>query len=336
MLVAASEQWIPHVGLPITGKDTATTFMEQTSVIAQIPASTSNCGPGFDTLGVALSLYNFFQVDLREDAEIEAASGADTVLQNMVQEAALAFYARSELPVRGFTYALWGEIPAARGLGSSASIRAGVVASLNRLFDNPLSTADLIALVSSLDHAPDNTCAAFAGGFCVARTDPETGAYREHLRFVLPESLVFVAVSPALEVRTSDSRGLLPQSLPFDDVVQSLNSLAFLVAAFASGDFSRLNGAVTDRIHQPYREALNPFAHEAIAAGAEAGGYTGWLSGSGSTVICIAPVRRALRVGDAMGEVFAQNQIQHRIHRLAADNRGLVVDYAEASKALRK
>jgi homoserine kinase len=297
------------------------------SVLVQVPASTSNCGPGFDTLGVALQLYNFVRIEPALSAVIEPleSASADPVLQQMVEGAARAYFEATDTEFHGFRYAIWGEVPVARGLGSSATIRAGIVAGLNALDGSPLTLARCITLVSRLDHAPDNTCAAFAGGFCVARTDPESGAYREHLRFEVPESLAFVAVSPELEVKTEESRRILPQQLPFNEVAQSLNSLAFLVAAFASGDYERLNGAVNDRIHQPYREVLNPFAREAIAAGCEAGGYTGWLSGSGSTVVCLAPVRRALRVGNAMGEVFKQNGVRSRIHPLATDNRGLTI-----------
>lgn len=297
------------------------------SVVIQVPASTSNCGPGFDTLGVALQLYNFVRIELSESGAIEAADSEqnEPTLKRMVSEAASAYFEATDTQPQGFRYSIWGEVPIARGLGSSSTIRAGVVAGLNALDGSPLTLVRCIELVSRLDHAPDNTCAAFAGGFCVARTDPETGLYREHLRFELPESLSFVAVSPEWEVRTEDSRRILPQQLPFNEVAQSLNSLAFLVAAFASGDYERLNGAVNDKIHQPYREVLNPFAREAIAAGCEAGGYTGWLSGSGSTVVCLAPVRRALRVGNAMAEVFKQNGLRSRIHPLAADNRGLTI-----------
>jgi homoserine kinase len=299
------------------------------SVLVQVPASTSNCGPGFDTLGVALQLYNFVRIVPVAGAVIEPLEPdhVDPLLQQMVADAAQAYFEATDTESHGFRYALWGEVPVARGLGSSATIRAGIVAGLNALDGSPLTLARCIALVSRLDHAPDNTCAAFAGGFCVARTDPETGAYREHLRFEVPESLAFVAVSPDMEVKTEESRRILPQQLPFNEVAQSLNSLAFLVAAFASGDYERLNGAVNDRIHQPYREVLNPFAREAIAAGCEAGGYSGWLSGSGSTVVCLAPVRRALRVGNAMAEVFKQNGVRSRVHPLATDNHGLTIRF---------
>ncbi len=296
------------------------------SVLVQIPASTSNCGPGFDTLSIALSLYNFVRLTLREDSSIVAVGSSEgDGTQQMVEEAAQSFAALAGVDLEGFDYEIWGEVPFARGLGSSSTIRAGVVAGLNTLYGSPLDQEAMIRLTTKLDNAPDNACAAFAGGFCIARTEPRTFAYREHVRFELPDSLVFVAVSPNYEVLTENSRRVLPDSIPFNDVVRSANSLAFLVGVLVSGDFARLKGAVNDYIHQPYRELLNPFGHESIEAGCHAGAYTGWLSGSGSTVICVTDVAHARAVGEAMQQVYQVNNTKARVYRLSTDNTGLTV-----------
>jgi homoserine kinase len=183
----------------------------------------------------------------------------------------------------------------------------------------------MIRLTTKLDNAPDNACAVFAGGFCIARTEPSTFAYREHVRFSLPDSLTFVAVSPDYQVLTENSRRVLPDSIPFNDVVRSANSLAFLVGVLVSGDFARLEGAVNDYIHQPYRELLNPFGHESIEAGCHAGGYAGWLSGSGSTVVCVTSQARAQAVATAMEKAYTVNGVRSRAYRLITENRGLTV-----------
>jgi homoserine kinase len=95
-----------------------------------------------------------------------------------------------------------------------------------------------------------------------------------------------------------------------------------------SGDFARLDGAVNDYIHQPYRERLNPFGHESIEAGCHAGAYTGWLSGSGSTVICVTSPGQAHAVATAMEAVYANNGKKSRAYRLITDNCGLSVNEA--------
>lgn len=297
--------------------------MDQQTVTVQVPASTSNCGAGFDTLSIALSLYNFVRLTRREDCLIRATETVDSGTQAMVEAAAAGFFDLSGLEAFGFDYEIWGEVPRARGLGSSSTVRAGVVAGLNALCGLTLDEAAMIGLTTRLDNAPDNACAAFAGGFCIARTNPDVFTFREHVRFDLPESLVFTAVSPAYEVLTDDSRRVLPDALSFDDVVRSVNSLAYFVGVMVSQDYSRLKDAVNDYIHQPYREKLNPFGRESIEAGCHSGAYTGWLSGSGSTVVCLSDTVVALEVGNAMQAVYAANGVQARAYRLTVDNQGL-------------
>jgi homoserine kinase len=295
------------------------------SVVVQAPASTSNCGSGFDTLSIALSLYNFVRLTSRQDGEIVSLSPAKVGTQEMVEEATYSFEQAAAIETGGFDYEIWGEIPAARGLGSSSTIRASVIAGLNHLSGGVLDLEAMIRLTTKLDNAPDNACAAFAGGFCIARTEPKNFAYREHVRFELPDSLVFVAVSPGYEVLTENSRRVLPDTIPFSDVVRSVNSLSFLVGVLVSGDFERLRGAVNDFIHEPYRELLNPFGREAIEAGCNSGAYTGWLSGSGSTVVCVTDWERVQAVAGAMEQIYAANGTKCRAYRLTVDNQGLRV-----------
>ncbi len=299
--------------------------MSQRSIIIKAPASTSNCGPGFDTLSIALSLYNFVRMVERKDDAIRPIDAVNEATQAMVEEAALSFAATTGVDSIGFDYEIWGDVPEARGLGSSSTIRAAIVAGLNKLNGGLLDMEAMIRLTTKLDNAPDNACAVFAGGFCIARTEPQNFAYREHVRFNLPETLSFVAVSPDYKVLTDTSRRVLPDTIPYNDVVRSVNSLAFLVGVLVSGDFQRLNGAVNDFIHQPYRELLNPFGHESIEAGCHVGAYTGWLSGSGSTVVCVTSSEQSLEVANAMQQVYTANKVKSRAYRLMTDNRGLTV-----------
>lgn len=297
--------------------------MSLKTVLVQIPASTSNCGPGFDCLSIALTLYNFVRLTFRDDAVIAAFDQGKPGTQQMVEEAALSFAQAAGVHTPGFNYEIWGDVPMARGLGSSSTLRAGIIGGLNHYLGQPLDQDAAIRLTTKLDHSPDNACAAFSGGFCISRTDPKSFAFLGHLRFELPESLAFAAVAPDYKVMTEDSRRVLPDVLPFKDVVSSSSSLAYLVGILISGDFKRLEGAVHDAIHQPYRHLLNPFGHESIVAGCDSGAYTGWLSGSGSTVICLCAPAQTQAVLEAMQQVYQVNGIQSRAYRLRSDNQGL-------------
>ena len=300
--------------------------MSQKTVLVQIPASTSNCGPGFDCLSIALALYNFVRLTVRGDKTIAPVGDLNPGAQAMIEEVALSFEQAAAVNLPGFDYEIWGEVPLARGLGSSSTVRAGIIAGLNHLLGHPLDSEAAIRLTTKLESSPDNACAAFSGGFCIARMDPNTSAYQHHIRFELPRSLAFATVSPDYQVMTDDSRRMLPDTLPFKDVVRTTNSLAYLVGVLASGDFERLKGAVDDCIHQPYRELLNPFGHESIEAGCHSGAYAGWLSGSGSTVICVCASAVVNQVSDAMQKTYELNGIKSRAYRLFADNQGLRIN----------
>ncbi len=294
----------------------------------RIPASTSNCGPGFDTLGIALTLYNHIRLTPTGKEVIaydgDAAAFHESAM-TMVRVAADAFFAGTGTKRFGFGFDMSGDVPRARGLGSSVTLRAGILAGMNAAAGEPLTRKDLVALVAELEGHPDNAAAAILGGFCVSRTCPDTGRFLDALRFDVASSLSFVVVSPDKEVLTATSRATLPESLEFFDVVKSLNSLAYIVSVFALGEYERLRHGVTDFLHQPTRVPGIIGAREAIAAGLEAGAFSGWLSGSGSSVLCVGPESVARAVGDAMSEAFSRQGTECGVYLLKSDNQGLVV-----------
>ena len=160
----------------------------------------------------------------------------------------------------------------------------------------------------------------------MARCSPEKNDYVGTVRIPLPNTLRFVVTSPSVELLTKESRGVLPATLPYFDAVKSINSAAYVVAILATGDYARLRGAVSDFMHEPYRLPKIRGGREAIAAGVAAGGYTGWLSGSGSSVLCVCEAGAAAAVGAAMVAAFAAVGVPSEARDLAADNVGYVVE----------
>ncbi len=296
------------------------------SITVRVPGSTSNCGAGFDTLGLALSVYNRVTITLVDGPAIRGHAVSDEAARDMVSAAAARFHAATATPARGFVYSITGDVPPARGLGSSVTVLAGIVAGLNALHGSPLSRQAITAIVTALEGHPDNAAAGVLGGFCVARCDPATGAYLDTVRIPIPARVAFVVVSPAVEVLTKQSRGVLPATLPYFDAVRSINSATFLTAAMATGDFAKLRHAVGDFMHEPYRLPGIPGGREAITAGIAAGAYTGWLSGSGSSVLCVADEATAPTVADAMSRAFQQAGLRAEARTLRADNDGLAVE----------
>lgn len=185
------------------------------SVVIRIPASTSNCGAGFDTLGLALDLYNRVTVSRAPGFVPVPDRPADDRAAPMVAEAAIAYARAAGHPAEGFRYRIDGNVPPARGLGSSVTVIAGVIAGLDALHESSISRQRLVGLVSAIEGHPDNAGASILGGFCVSRTDPATGAYVDSQRFEVPAHVAFVVASPPVEFATKESRGALPRCCPF-------------------------------------------------------------------------------------------------------------------------
>ena len=294
-------------------------------VTVRVPGSTSNCGAGFDTLGLALSIYNDITLTRGDWRGARAAAPGDAAGLDMADEAARLYFVRAGVEEFGFAFRITGDVPMSRGLGSSVTLRAGVVAGLNELAGTRLTKDDLCSLVTQLEGHPDNATPAVIGGFCVARSDPHTGELLGVLRKPIGRELAFVVVSPDQELETKKARGILPKEIPYFDAIKSVNSAAYVVAAFVSGEYDRLHDAVRDFLHEPYRLPLIPGAKSAIEAGVAAGALTGWLSGSGSSVLCVARPKSATRVGKAMAAAFVAHKVSATIHQLHADNTGLYV-----------
>lgn len=276
-------------------------------VTLRVPASTSNLGSGFDTLGLAVNLYN--RVTLRR-CEGKASHAA------MIEEAAKAFFKWAKVKKFGFEMEIDGDIPVARGLGASGALRAAVVAGLNRLSGGNLSPEKVLELVTDLEGHPDNASPALWGGCTVSG---RVGREVRCLRFRVSPQLAIIALIPDFKVSTEEARRLVPENFSKADTAHSLNRSALIASAFAARNYEALRGLFDDRLHQPYRELLVPQLPSVIRAGERAGAIGGFLSGSGSAIICLTSGSEE-KVARAMKREVAN--CETRI--LRADNRGLV------------
>ncbi len=270
------------------------------SVTVSVPGTSANLGPGFDTLGLALRLHNRARVTPVKGREITITSplaeDARAGATDLVREAATLFYRRTRKPFAGFDIELTGDVPIARGLGSSVTVRLGTVAALNEITRAQLTRQDLFQIVAELEGHPDNAAPATFGGFTASTM---VHGVARAVRFPIPRHFQFVTLIPPFEVPTSEARRLVPLTFSKADTVHCLTRVSVITAAFAAGEAEALRGLFDDRIHQPYREKLIPQLSAVLRAGERAGAVGGWLSGSGSTMICLAidrveAVRRAM------------------------------------------
>jgi homoserine kinase len=274
--------------------------MQQITV--RVPASTSNLGPGFDCLGVALRIYN----------DITVTRGGKFRLPLITGEAARLFFAHARRAPFSFSVSIKGSVPASRGLGSSATIRLGILHALNLLSGNPLDRLSIFHLCAQLEGHPDNAAPASFGGFTVVRA-------HNVQRFTISRRLYFVLLIPDLEIKTSTARNILPLRIARADAIKSCANACAITAAFASCNYSGLRGTFADRLHQPFRQKLIPFLPRTIAAAEKAGALGAFLSGSGSTIAAVT-LKNPQRIAEAMRRKIDNHSARTII--VSADNRG--------------
>jgi homoserine kinase len=277
--------------------------MQQVTVRA--PASTSNLGPGFDCLGVALSLYN----------QVTIKSGTAGGSSRMVRDAARKFFAVANCRPFDFSCDIRGNVPIGRGLGSSVTVRLGVLHALNEIARTNLSRDELFKLCAELEGHPDNAAPASFGGFTIAR-----GADVQH--FKVSPQLRFILLIPSFEIATIEARRLLPADILRTNAARNTANVAAIAAAFATRDYKRLRGCFVDYLHQPFRKKLVPFLDRVITAAERAGALGAFLSGSGSA-ICALALGDSKKIAAAMLRAARLFHTQTVITR--ADNRGVRV-----------
>jgi homoserine kinase len=271
-------------------------------VTVRVPASTSNLGPGFDCLGIALRVYN----------NVTVSRGRGGSASTMVRVAAAAFFDRAQRQPFPFSCAIAGDVPACRGLGSSATVRLGVINGLNELAGRPLQRREIFEICSKLEGHPDNAAPAAYGGFNVVRDG-------QRQTFTVSAQLHFVLLVPNFEIATEQARCVLPSRVDRLHAVENCRNACALTAALASREYEKLRGAFVDRLHQPFRKKLIPFLDQVIAAAESAGALGAFLSGSGST-ICAITLRSPEKTSQAMLAAVESEGAQTII--TSADNRG--------------
>jgi homoserine kinase len=300
-------------------------------ITVRVPGSTSNLGPGFDALGLALSIYNEVTLEVLDVAgepvvEIqgEGAGSLPRTRENLVVRAASAVLAgreRGKLKVSCINM-----IPLARGLGSSAAAAvAGIFAANALLGKEGLTREQLLEYAVALEGHPDNVAPSIFGGLvaCVkSRKQSQTFPLKAH------KDLAAAVCVPEFELLTSKSRSVLPETYLRADAVDNCSRALVLGSALERGLWDRLPAAMEDRFHQPYRAPLVKGLTSVIRA-ANAEGCGAALSGAGPCVIALDGDRTKLeRAGVAMMEAFKKAGVESKVLLLDVDRKGVQVSKA--------
>ena len=291
---------------------------------ARVPASTTNLGPGFDVLGLALQLYSKVTLETTEVETQVVVKGVDadkipsTSEHIAFQAVELVFDRSGNKRPKGFKLEIENGIPAIRGLGGSGTAILGGLLTANALCRTPFSDAELLNFATELEGHPDNVAASLYGGIVVSamkNTEVHT------VRLTCPPILSIVLAIPDFPLSTQQARDVLPTSVSFADAVYNTSRSTLLIASIVTGQFEMLRVAMKDRLHQPYRTSLIPGFNDVAEAATTAGALSVALSGAGPTIAAYC-LEHTEQVAERMQSAFKKHQINSDVKILKPDAEG--------------
>lgn len=287
----------------------------------QIPATSANLGAGFDALGLALTFYNYVEMEESDRIDIKSSDGLDipTDEKNLIYISAKDLFNVCGKKLDGLKLRQTNSIPMARGLGSSsACIIAGLVGA-NKMLGDPLTKDDLVDLSAQIEGHPDNTAPALLGGIVTAVFDGRKVHWVKQEVFT---KLKFVAVIPDFELKTEQARACLPKEISHRDAVYNLSRAALFSASLLTGKFENLRTAVDDKLHQPYRMELIPHCKDVFDIAYTHGAYGAYISGAGPTIMAIVDESNTYFAGKMKFSLDNAGLSGWQVHEFRIDNEG--------------
>jgi homoserine kinase len=298
-------------------------------ITIRVPATSANLGPGFDSLGLALDLWNETVITLAIEYTVQVnGEGRERLSHgenNLIIQAAqkLAEHVGKHLPP--FHVDCTNRIPLSSGLGSSAAAKLTGLLGANVLLGKPLAKDEILNLASEMEGHPDNVAPALLGGLVVSTIENgKVFAHKISLGANHHALLHLTVVLPDFHISTKQARTILPQKVPVKDAVHNISRAILVAEALRSGDLDLLSKGMTDALHQPYRLPQVPGAEEAMQAAKRAGAPAVALSGAGPSLIAFSS-KQDPAIGEAMQQAFQEAGLQARIFQLKMSNHGAEV-----------
>lgn len=288
----------------------------------RVPATSANMGPGFDCLGIALDMYNYFYVDeIKSGLELKGFEECYSNENNLIYLSMKRCFEKTGYKPSGIKIEFKGSIPESRGLGSSASCIVGGVMAANALSGDVLSRDEILEIASEIEGHPDNVAPALFGGMVISIKDKGNIYYD---RIKLSKVLKFCAVIPDFKLSTKEARAVLPQNISYSDGVFNVGRACLMVAALANGKKDVIKLACQDRLHQPYRGKLIPDFDEVIDKAYSFGALGVFLSGAGPTIMVILDEENK-KFSGLMEEFLNSLKNRWMLKELAPDYEGAIV-----------
>lgn len=297
-------------------------------VKVRVPATSANIGPGFDSMGLALGLYNYVTAEETEEPGLKIIIPDNTSAflpgdeSNLIYRSMKKVFDTVKYNPAGLKLTLENNIPVTRGLGSSSAGIVGGIVTANVLSGSKLSLSEELRLAADIEGHPDNVTPALLGGFTVNVETKHTIRYVKTA--IKEEDLSFAALVPDFFLQTKRSRGVLPKSVSMNDAVYNTGHSALLTASLISGKYENIRTAVGDKLHQNYRKRLIPHMDKLFRLCYDNGALGVYLSGAGPTIIAIIRADNKA-FGCNISRVLKGKLGEWQLHILKPDNDGAVV-----------
>jgi homoserine kinase len=296
------------------------------NILVKVPATTANLGPGFDSLGLALDLWNENVFTPAEDFAFEVSGeGADRLpnqRDNLILRAAQRLADLSGRRLAPFHVRCINRIPFSSGLGSSSAATLTGLLGANACLGTPLTEEEILNLATEIENHPDNVAPALLGGLVVSTMDGDRVLAR---RIDVPAAVHITVVVPEFSLPTRQARAALPKQITLRDAIYNISRAVLVTEALRTGDLGLLGQAMTDALHQPYRLPLIPGAGAALEAGKSRGAAALALSGAGPSLIAFA-AQPGMAIGEAMQRAFSEAGLTARVFDLKISTRGAEIN----------
>ena len=283
-----------------------------------VPATSANIGPGFDSVGVAVSKYLTIEVLgesdhwlIEHDLERRIPSNERNLLIKVARRIAPA--------IQPHHLKMTSDIPLAHGLGSSSSVIVAGIELANQLANLQLSNAEKLNFATKIEGHPDNVAPAIYGNLTIS------SYLNEKVSTVVTEfpEVSFIAYVPNYELRTKDSRGVLPKGLSYREAVTASSVANVAIAALMKGDMVIAGRAIeSDRFHGRFRQGLIKEFPKIKMLARKNGAYATYLSGAGPTVMVLAPKEQS----NMIKEKIEEQQFKGQVFELQVDGQGVRVE----------
>ena len=289
----------------------------------RVPATSANMGPGFDSLGIALSLYNEFEFEeLEYGLKFSGIPEEFCNEENIIYQAMKLCFDKAGYKYKGLKISeIDQDVPISRGLGSSSTCIVGGLVGANEIMGKRFSNDELLDMAVEIEGHPDNVAPALLGGMVVAIMEENKTIYD---KVDVKGGIKFVSIIPNFRLSTEKARSVLPKEITLKDGVYNVSRAALMVACFTSGRYNLIKNACKDSFHQNYRSKLINGFDEVYNKCYELGGLGCYLSGAGPTIMAIIDEKDE-RFSNKLKEFLRIKNLEWDILELSLDNEGAVI-----------